>query len=56
MPEEAKSAAIQDINNAIENGELQHRVTHIYPLNEVIKGHQSIEAGRVCGCVLLNVD
>ena len=56
MPEEAKSKAVRDINNAIVNAELQHRITHTYPLNEVVKGHQSIETGRVRGCVLLNVD
>tara|TARA_B100000959_G_scaffold54258_1_gene56611 strand:- start:1401 stop:2387 length:987 start_codon:yes stop_codon:yes gene_type:complete len=56
MPEEAKSAAIQDINNAIENGELQHRVNHNFPLKDIHKGHQLIESGMTRGCVLLNLD
>jgi len=56
MPEEAKSAAIQDINNAIENGELQHRIMHTFPLEDIHKGHQLIESGKTRGCVLLNLD
>jgi NADPH:quinone reductase-like Zn-dependent oxidoreductase len=56
MPEEAKQEAIKDINNAIENGELQHRVMRDFPLEDIQKGHQLIESGKARGCVLLNLD
>ncbi|MEC9414989.1 MAG: NADPH:quinone reductase [Pseudomonadota bacterium] len=56
MPEEAKLEATKGINNAIENGELQHRVTHTLPLKEIHQGHQLIESGKTRGCVLINLD
>jgi NADPH2:quinone reductase len=55
MPEEAKEAAIQDINKALEQGRLVHRMTRVDGLNQVVKSHELVEQGGFRGCVVLSV-
>lgn len=53
MPEAAKSAAVIAINSALANQTLQHRISHIVPLDDIAKGHQLIERGGFGGCVVI---
>lgn len=53
MPEEAKEEAIADITHLLGSNQLIHRVSATYPLEEIAKAHEHIEAGTVRGCVVL---
>lgn len=53
MPESAKQLAIDDINDALRNGKLVHRVTHVLPLEQCARAHEIIEQGKVRGCVVV---
>jgi len=53
MPESAKQAAIDDIGNALRENRLQHRVTHVVPLDEIVHAHELIEQGGFRGCVVV---
>ena len=56
MPEEAKSQAIQDIDEALTAGTLQHRIAETLPLDEVARGNEVIEQGSIRGAVVLTID
>ena len=56
MPETAKLEAIKHITTALNKDQLQHKVAYSLPLQEIIKGHQLIESGKVRGCVILSLD
>jgi NADPH:quinone reductase-like Zn-dependent oxidoreductase len=43
MPVAAKVAAIADITQALERDRLQHRITHLLPLDEIAQSHELIE-------------
>ena len=53
MPESAKQAAIDDIGRALSENRLQHRVSHIVPLDEIVHAHELIEQGGFRGCVVV---
>ena len=53
MPEAAKAAAIADISAALAQNRLQHRITHVLPLDEIAQAHELIEQGGFRGCVVL---
>ncbi len=53
MLESAKEAAAKDITKALAAGALQHRIAESYALEETAKAHQTIEAGGLDGCVVL---
>jgi NADPH2:quinone reductase len=53
MPEAAKDAAIADITKALEQDRLQHRVTHVLPLDEIAQSHELLEQGGFRGCMVL---
>lgn len=55
MPEEAKDAAIADINAALSSGKLKHRIAETLPLDACAKAHDEIESGKIRGCVVLKV-
>lgn len=55
MPEAAKSQAIADINAALEQGKLKHRIAATLPLSQCAQAHRMIESGDVRGCVVLNI-
>jgi NADPH:quinone reductase-like Zn-dependent oxidoreductase len=56
MPEVAKQAAIADIDTALREGRLQHRIAATMPLADIATGNKLIEAGSIRGSVILNVD
>ena len=56
MPEEAKSQAIQDIDQALTAGTLEHRIAETLPLDEVARGNEVIEQGSIRGAVVLTID
>lgn len=55
MPEEAKRAAIEDINGLLEQGWLQHQVGLVVPLERLVEAHEAIEQDRVVGCIVVEV-
>jgi NADPH:quinone reductase-like Zn-dependent oxidoreductase len=56
MPEEAKRAAIIDINNKLSNNELQHRVAHVLDFEDIVRSHELIEQGGFGGSVVVRTD
>lgn len=56
MPESAKQHAVDDIEKALSEGRLLHRIAHTLHLAEVIKANEIIEQGRVRGAVILTLD
>ncbi len=56
MPEEAKRAAIIDINNKLSNNELQHRVAHVLDFEDMVRSHELIEQGGFGGSVVVGID
>ncbi|MDH4109348.1 MAG: NADPH:quinone reductase [Gammaproteobacteria bacterium] len=54
MPEPAKQAAIADIESALRENRLQHRVSARLPLDEIARSHELVERG-VRGCVLVGL-
>ena len=55
MPEEAKAAAIADIETALMAGKLTHRIARKLPLGECAEAHRLIEEGKVRGSVVLTM-
>ena len=55
MPENAKSDAVNDINQALQSGHLCHRVAAEYSLDDIADSHELIEQGAVRGCVVVNI-
>ncbi len=55
MPEPAKQQAVNDINHALENKRLKHRIAQTYPLEQTAKAHQVIEQGGLDGCVVVKI-
>ena len=53
MPEDAKQSAMDDIETALSEGKLQHRVAHVLPLDEISRAHELIEQGGFRGCVVV---
>jgi NADPH2:quinone reductase len=56
MPEEAKQAAIADIDAKLSNDELQHRIAHVLDFEDMVRAHELIEQGGFGGCVVVNID
>jgi NADPH2:quinone reductase len=56
MPEAAKQLAIADIDAALREGRLQHRIAATMPLADIAAGNKLIKAGSIRGSVILNVD
>lgn len=54
MPETAKRAAIADIDAALSDDRLRHRVAARFPLDDIAAAHERIESG-VRGCVVVAV-
>jgi NADPH:quinone reductase-like Zn-dependent oxidoreductase len=53
MPESAKEQAVVDIENALKNDALQHRLAHVLPLDDIAKSNELIEQGTIRGAVVL---
>jgi len=56
MPEAAKQAAIADIDKALTEDRLQHRIASTMPLAEIAAGNELIEQGTIRGAVVLTID
>ena len=56
MPVSAKDHAVADINSALSNGWLQHRIARALPLEDIAVGNEIVEAGETRGAVVLNID
>ncbi|MDZ4729788.1 MAG: NADPH:quinone reductase [Xanthomonadales bacterium] len=55
MPEAAKQQAMDDIEQWLAAGRLQHRVAKLLPLEKIVEAHQYIEQAAVRGCVVLSI-
>jgi NADPH2:quinone reductase len=55
MPDSAKDHAVADINSALAQGWLRHRVARTMPLEDIAVGNEIVEAGDVRGAVILNI-
>jgi len=53
MPESAKQFAIADIERALSNDLLQHRIAKSLPLDEIVQSNEIIEQGKIRGTVIL---
>ena len=56
MPEAAKDQAIADIDEALSENRLQHRIAATMPLKDIAAGNQLIEQGKIRGAVILAID
>lgn len=56
MPDGAKDHAIADINKALSDGWLQHRIAHSMPLDDIVSGNELVERGESRGAVILTID
>ena len=56
MPEAAKVQAIADIDEALAAGDLQHRIAHTMPLDDIAIGNEIVEQGSIRGAVILTLD
>lgn len=55
MPESAKQLAIADIERALDNDLLQHRIARKFPLDEIATSNELVEQGKIRGCVVLRI-
>jgi NADPH:quinone reductase-like Zn-dependent oxidoreductase len=55
MPEAAKQHAIADIDAALREERLVHRVAHVVPLEDIARSHELIETGGFRGCVVVSI-
>jgi NADPH2:quinone reductase len=53
MPETATQFAIADIERALSNNLLQHRIARNFPLDEIVQSNELIEQGKIRGTVIL---
>lgn len=56
MPEAAKQHAIDDINKALSDDSLQHRIAASMPLAEIARSNEVIEQGSIRGVVILAIE
>jgi NADPH:quinone reductase-like Zn-dependent oxidoreductase len=56
MPEAAKQQAIADINAALANDALHHRIAATFSLQDIAAANELIEKGTIRGAVILNIE
>jgi len=56
MPESAKQHAIADIEKALTEGALQHRIAYSLDLADIVTANEIVEHGSVRGAVILTMD
>lgn len=56
MPEDAKQHAISDIESALTNSSLEHRIAETMPLADIARSNELIEQGSIRGAVVLTID
>ncbi|WP_350335107.1 NADPH:quinone reductase [Coralliovum pocilloporae] len=55
MPDDAKWAAIEDINAFLRDGALAPLVAATYPFEQIAEAHEAVEAGGLTGNVVLQI-
>ncbi len=55
MPVNAKQQAILDINRALMNNQLHHRIAESWSLAQTMNAHASVEQGGKDGCVIIDI-
>ena len=55
MPEEAKQHAIRDIEQALHEDRLQHRIAGEFALDDIARAHRLVEDGKCRGCVVVTI-
>lgn len=56
LPDDARAAAVEDIEAACASGMLSHAVAETYPLERVADAHAAVERGEKLGTVVVTVD
>jgi NADPH:quinone reductase-like Zn-dependent oxidoreductase len=56
MPDSAKDHAVADITKALREEQLQHRIAHRLPLEQIAEGNEIVEEGTCRGGVILTID
>ena len=56
MPESAKQHAIADIDTALSDESLQHRIAETIRLEDIARSNEIIEQGSIRGAVILTID
>jgi NADPH2:quinone reductase len=56
MPESAKQRAICDIDTALSDNALQHRIAETMPLDKIATANQVVEKASIRGAVILTID
>ena len=56
MPEAAKRHATDDIEAALAGNQLEHRIAHTLPLDEIARSNELVEQGSIRGAVVLTID
>lgn len=56
MPESAKRRAVNDIELALSEDWLQHRIARTLPLDDIAEANEVIEQGTIRGAVILNTN
>jgi NADPH2:quinone reductase len=55
MPQEERERATADITRMLERGELIHNVAQIFSLDDIVAAHETVEAGKTTGNVVLRI-
>jgi NADPH:quinone reductase-like Zn-dependent oxidoreductase len=55
MPEEAKRAAISDLEHALRGSRLRHRVAEVVSFDDIARSHELVESGAIRGCVVVSI-
>lgn len=55
LTEAQRAQAVRDITQALTDGKLKHTIGAVYPLDQIVKAHESVEQGTVIGSVLINL-
>lgn len=56
MPDDAKRQAIADVEKALRNDALHHRIAHTVPLDDIATANEIVEKGDIRGAVILTID
>jgi NADPH:quinone reductase len=55
LPEPARALALADIGEGLRDGQLQHRIAGVFPLDETAAAHELQESGEAIGNVVVTI-
>jgi NADPH2:quinone reductase len=55
MPPEERARATDDINRMLERGELIHNVAQTFGLDDIVAAHETVEAGKAMGNIVVRI-